>query len=41
MLHLLERDRAFPVGDRTLYVHRMSGQIITIKYHQEDTTNDV
>jgi len=41
MLRILERDRIPVVGDRTLYVHRMSGQIITVKYHQEDTTNDV
>lgn len=41
MLRLLERDRIPVVGDRTLYVHRMSGPIITVKYHQEDTVNDV
>ena len=41
MLRLLARNRIPVVGDRTLYIHRMSGPIITIKYHQEDTTNDV
>ena len=38
MLRLLERDRPLRVGDRTLYVHRMSGPIVTVNYHQDDMT---
>lgn len=41
MLRLIARNSAPVVGDKTLYVRRMCGPIITVKYHQEDTTNDV